>query len=494
VAEMAFFCFGMPLIFLLAHLCQSLPLSAPDVSFIAGVVEFRPNQSTDSANVEQNLHAMEMLAKEASGKGVQILVFPEDGIDGYTFTNRTTLYPYLEEMPLTPPADVSNIPCNNSFYENSYALQRLSCIAKRHQLVLVANLGEKASCSASSDPNCPSDGHYQYEVNVVFEADGRFIAKYRKYNLIPSEKENFNVPTLEHVAFTTSFGVTFGLFTCSDLLYKEPALGLVERGVKYFIFTTAWANSLPYFMSIAIQQAWSRKTDTYLLASNYHWPQYSDFPGTGSGIYSSGTPITTFVSGEKFTPASGHLVVAKIPPDRLGEGEQVVVKPESVGTFRPSNLAITVLTGDTPVYISYTLPEAKTTVMCSLKYNFKKRYLDETYALGVMIFHRKGSETTAACTLFKCTDASCKETSFQPTTEAASTIFSEISLTGDFPEESVIFPIVVGNNYHLFPPQHLQLVGNMLTVKDPVLSSPLLSVSMWTILKGVPGQKPEQNP
>ena len=492
MAEMALFYFGILLIFLFGCFNQSFPLSAPDVSFIAGVVEFRPNQSEDSANVEQNLRAMEMLAEEASGKGVQILVFPEDGIDGYTFTNRTTLYPYLEEMPLTPPADVSNIPCNNSFYENSYALQKLSCIAKRHQLVLVANMGEKAPCSASSDPNCPSDGRYQYEANVVFEADGRFIAKYRKYNLIPAEKENFDVPPLEHVAFTTSFGVTFGLFTCSDLLYKEPALGLVERGVKYFIFTTAWANSLPYFMSIAVQQAWSRKTGTYLLASNYHWPQYSDFPGTGSGIYSSGIPITTFVSGEEFTPASGHLVVAKIPLD--SPGEQVVVKPESVGTFRPSNLAIKVLTGDTPVYISYTLPEAKTTTTCLLKYNFKKRYSDETYALGVMIFHRKGSETTAACTLFKCTDASCKDTSFQPTTKAASTIFSDISLTGEFPEGSVIFPIVVGNNYHLFPPQHIHLAGNTLTVKDPVLSSPLLSVSMWTILKGVPGQKPEQNP
>ena len=489
--EMALFPYGMTLIFLLGHLCQSFPLSAPDVSFKAGVVEFKTNQSLEYANVEQNLLAYEMLAENASRKGVQILVFPEDMIIGYRYERRSALYPYLEEVPPTPAAGVSIIPCNNSMYENQYIFQKLSCIAKRHQLVLVANMGEKAPCSASSDPNCPSDGRYQYETNVVFEADGRFIAKYRKYNLITVEKEILNVPPLEYVAFTTSFGVTFGLFTCSDLFFADPALILAERGVKNFIFTTAWGNQLPYFMSVAIQQAWSLKTRTNLLAANHHEPTNNHLPGTGSGIYSSGTPISTFVSGEEFTPASGHLVVAKIPPD--SPGEQVVVKPEGVGTAKPSNLAVKVLTGDTPVYISYTLPEVKTTFTCSLKYNFKERPLDETYALGALVHSLEGSHS-AVCTLFKCTDASCKETSFQPTTEAASTIFSDISLTGEFPEGSVIFPIVVGNNYHLFPPQHLQLVGNTLTVKDPVLSSPLFSVSMWTILKGVPGQKPEQNP
>ena len=293
----------MPLIFLLGHLCQSFPLSAPKVSFIAGVVEFRPNQSLASANVEQNLLAYEMLAENASKKGVQILVFPEDMIIGYHYNRRSAIYPYLEEVPPTPAAGVSIIPCNNSMYENQYIFQKLSCIAKRHQLVLVANMGEKVPCSASSDPNCPSDGRYQYETNVVFEADGRFIAKYRKYNLITVEKEILNVPPLEYVAFTTSFGVTFGLFTCSDLFFKDPALILAERGVKNFIFTTAWGNQLPYFMSVAIQQAWSLKTRTNLLVANHHEPMNNNLPGTGSGIYSSGTPISTFVSGEEFTPA-----------------------------------------------------------------------------------------------------------------------------------------------------------------------------------------------
>ena len=41
----------------------------------------------------QNLHAYDVLAREASSKGVQILIFPEDGIIGYQFSNRSTIHP-----------------------------------------------------------------------------------------------------------------------------------------------------------------------------------------------------------------------------------------------------------------------------------------------------------------------------------------------------------------------------------------------------------------
>ena len=78
-------------------------------------------------------------------------------------------------------------------YNNQFILQSLSCIARRHQVVLVANMGEKVPCS-SSDPHCPSDGRYQYETTVVFESDGRFVTKYRKFNVIKLEREELDAP------------------------------------------------------------------------------------------------------------------------------------------------------------------------------------------------------------------------------------------------------------------------------------------------------------
>ena len=192
------------------------------------------------------------------------------------------------------------------------------------------------------------------------------------------------------------------------------------------------------------------------------------------------------MSGIEFAPATGHLIVAKVPPD--GPHEEVIERPESVGTQRPEYMVVTILSGKSPVYSSHTLPEAKTTLTCSLKYSLKKRYLDETYGLGALVL-RKENEYHAICTLFKCTDPSCKDASFQPTTEAF-TIFSSISLSGDFPEGSVLFPGAIGNHYHLLPPEHLQLEGNTLTVKNPNPSS-LISVNLWSILQSVPGCEPE---
>ena len=75
-------------------------------------------------------------------------------------------------------------------------------------------------------------------------------------------------------------------------------------------------------MSIALQPSRSKKTGTTLLAANFHWPTFPLLPGTGSGVYSSGTPLSTFVSGDNFAPATGHLVVAELPK---GPGMEQVV-------------------------------------------------------------------------------------------------------------------------------------------------------------------------
>ena len=120
---------------------------------------------------------------------------------------------------------------------------------------------------------------------------------------------------------------------------------------------------------------------------------------------------------------------------------------------------------------------------CTLKYDFTP-VEGETYGLGALIRElgelKRNKEQTGVCTLFKCTDSSCSDTKFQPTTEA-STIFSKISLTGSFPEGSEVFPSVIANHYHLLPTQYITVAGNTLTVNDPI-PSPLLSVNLWGIL------------
>uniref|UniRef100_A0A7N5KLT3 Biotinidase n=1 Tax=Ailuropoda melanoleuca TaxID=9646 RepID=A0A7N5KLT3_AILME len=48
--------------------------------------------------MNQNLDIYEQQVMIAAQKGVQIIVFPEDGIHGFNFT-RTSVYPFLDFMP-----------------------------------------------------------------------------------------------------------------------------------------------------------------------------------------------------------------------------------------------------------------------------------------------------------------------------------------------------------------------------------------------------------
>jgi predicted amidohydrolase len=205
--------------------------------------------------------------------------------------------PYLEQIPELKQLSIN--PCIDSIYNTDSVLHQLSCFARIFETVIVANMGEVQNCSGVK--GCPNDGRYQYNTNVVFESDGRLIAKYRKQNLYDSEKLLYDAGTTDScVTFATSFGITFGTMTCFDLLYKDPGDCLVNKEhIKHVVLPTAWGNNYPFYMSIVVQQAWSMKHRVNLLAANvqYYYMNSSNlkYVSSGSGIYSSGYAIKYFI-------------------------------------------------------------------------------------------------------------------------------------------------------------------------------------------------------
>lgn len=145
----------------------------------------------------------------------------------------------------------------------------LSCAAKSSGVAVVANLAE----------NDPTAGA-MYNVDVAFDTDGTFLAKYRKQNLWvsclpvldtaavalpqiiiaaslalfhdvpapwPSSQGEWYMTTPQScpiVSFTPKFNVTFGLFTCADLIYPFPAAELVDQGVRNFLMPAAWTDEM----------------------------------------------------------------------------------------------------------------------------------------------------------------------------------------------------------------------------------------------------------
>uniref|UniRef100_A0A8C3VHP8 Vanin 3 n=1 Tax=Catagonus wagneri TaxID=51154 RepID=A0A8C3VHP8_9CETA len=126
--------------------------------------------------MHKNIDVLEKAVKLAARQGAHIVVTPEDGIYGWVFT-RETLYPYLEAI---PEPGVNWIPCTEpQRFGYTPEQERLSCLAKDNSIYVVANIGDKKPCNAS-DPQCPPDGRYQYNTDVVFDSEGRLVARYHK--------------------------------------------------------------------------------------------------------------------------------------------------------------------------------------------------------------------------------------------------------------------------------------------------------------------------
>ncbi|XP_061738796.1 biotinidase [Nerophis ophidion] len=289
----------------------------PDSSYVAAVYEHhliqnpRPlvpvSRQQALQHMQENLDVYEAQAALAARQGADIVVFPEDGLQGFNFS-RSSISGYLETVP--DPREEKWNPCTEPRrFNNTEVLQQLSCMARRHNLYVVANMADLQPCPLRTDPasSCPPDGRWQFNTDVVFRSDGLLVARYHKHNLY-FEGAFDTPPRMEVVTFHTPFAGTFGLITCFDILFFEPTIVLLERGVRQLIFPTAWMNQLPLLDTIQFQRAFSLGANVTLLAANI---RHDGLIMTGSGVY---TPFTAaYHHAQTGDPEEGRLIVARVP-------------------------------------------------------------------------------------------------------------------------------------------------------------------------------------
>ena len=101
------------------------------------------------------------------------------------------------------------------------------------------------------------------------------------------------------VSFTPSFNITFGLFTCADLIYPFPAATLAERGIRHFVMPAAWTDEMAQMQVMAFAQGWSLRHNATLVLSNLRTRT-----GSGSGVWAAGQPLaSTFAPHQPEGPA-----------------------------------------------------------------------------------------------------------------------------------------------------------------------------------------------
>lgn len=316
-----------------------LQASAEPASYVAAVYEhvvvLNPNpgvvvdRHTALDHMQKNLYVFEEQAAIASQQGAQILVFPEDAIHGFNFT-RASIKGYLEVVP--DPATMTWNPCLESKrFRNTEVQVRLSCMALKNNLYLVANMPSLELCNSSTDDHCPPDGQYQFNTDVVFSSDGTLVARYRKENLY-FEAAFDTPPTRQLVTFSTPFAGRFGVLTCFDILFREPTVALVEKlGVRQLVYPTAWMNQLPLLAAVQFQRAFSYGAAVTLLAANI---RAASLGMTGSGIF---TPLQE-AHHHDMVGETGRLLVLSVPvldPDFVAT-THTATGTESSLRFEPS--------------------------------------------------------------------------------------------------------------------------------------------------------------
>ncbi|XP_053565099.1 pantetheinase [Bombina bombina] len=426
------------------------------------------------ALMNKNLDILEKAVEKAAKQGAHIILTPEDGVYGWIFS-KETIYPYLEYI---PEPEFNWIPCTNPERFGPTPVQkRLSCMARDNSIYVAANIGDKKPCN-TSDAKCPDEGFYSYNTAVVYDSDGKLVARYHKYNLFTGETQ-FNFPEEpEIVSFETPFG-KFGIFICFDILFYYPAVSLVvDQKVDTVLFPTAWSNVLPHLSAIEFHSAWAMGMQVNLLSANLHNTSMSM---TGSGIFSPDNLGPFYYNKDT---EEGHLLISEL---NVHPRKSLTKWNRHASTIKNYPSGINIFRGIV-FYDNYTFTELKETqgnytvcqnnLCCHLKYKIAEPFSDEVYVLGAFddLHLFEGTYYLQVCTLLKCESTDLSSCGNSAT--VSKTRFESFSLSGNF-STNYVFPEVLLSGVNLAPGMFQVLPDGRLKSRRSISSKALLSATLF---------------
>jgi len=168
-------------------------------------------------------------------------------------------------------------------FTHNVILSELSSAAANASIYVLVNVVEMEMCNETemeTDDACEI-GYKLFNTNLVFDRNGCVISRYRKFNLFGERFMNVT-KTPDISTFETDFGVTFGHFICFDILFKSPALDLINMGIRHILYPSMWFSEIPFLASIQIQQSFAQRNNIALISAGTNFPSHAS---TGSGIF-----------------------------------------------------------------------------------------------------------------------------------------------------------------------------------------------------------------
>ncbi|KAF5285196.1 hypothetical protein FQR65_LT13311 [Abscondita terminalis] len=292
--------------------------------YTAAVIEFYPDHDKSlqpDERLKRNIDGYLNVLKEiAEDNMLDIVIFPET-----TLVGNVIIAESKDFLPFTVEISINQSLC---VAENATFLRRLACAAQTYKTYLMINIGERVA------NNSTEGGWDYYNTNILLDRSGTIVSRYRKYHLFSETFINKTAhPDIS--IFDTDFGVRFGTFICFDILFKEPALELIQKhNVTHIIFSTMWFSELPFLTALQAQQQWSYAVNATFLSSGCNSPKV----GSGGSGFFQGTDGA--VAYDILGGAESKAFVAKLPARKFLVDEDVDKKAKQMDGFhlRSENL------------------------------------------------------------------------------------------------------------------------------------------------------------
>ena len=191
--------------------------------------------SCSLGNPEANLSKVRDFSREAKEAGAALIVFPEVSDTGYSMS----------------------VIQKHSRHWNSGFVPGLQEVARELSIAIVTGVSER-------------DGSSIYNSQVLVDATGDIVAKYRKihlYAVAPIEEQACFVPGGSFTSFELC-GLKFGFSICYDLRFPEMYRKLVtEQDVGALLISSAWPFPRVEHWRV-LAQARAIENQAYVIASN----------------------------------------------------------------------------------------------------------------------------------------------------------------------------------------------------------------------------------
>lgn len=166
-----------------------------------------------------------------------------------------------------------NTASNQSYCSDNFRslpiLHRLACIAHNNRMFVSADMLDIQPFQASAHRTQSRDNVLIYNTQVLFDREGRLLAKYHKMNPF-SEPEKDKDYEQRAVVVETEIG-RLGLNICFDLLFASPSHESAKRGqVDTVLSPNWWLDQLPLLQAAQVQAAFATGHGVNLIATNIH--------------------------------------------------------------------------------------------------------------------------------------------------------------------------------------------------------------------------------